>query len=173
MARIRQIKPETFTDSDLNKIPPLARFSYIGMWCHADRKGRLKDDPHELKIKILPYDDVDFEEILTILSKNKPINNSSSFILRYEVKGQKFIQINNFQKHQYPNIKEPPSIIPAPYSHGAKIVAGLSRHSRDRDRDRGKDRDRDREGKDSGHRNFEELKGDAATGRKDFMEGVW
>lgn len=70
MARIRSLKPEFWTDGNMVQLSPLARLFYMGSWNFAlcDR-GHLPDDPMELKLKILPADDVDpaelVEELLT------------------------------------------------------------------------------------------------------------
>ena len=69
MARIRSVKPEFWTDPDVVALPPLARLLFIGCWNHADDYGVLKDDPAELKLKILPADDVDPFELVEHLVK--------------------------------------------------------------------------------------------------------
>lgn len=112
MPRIRYIKPDFFTDDDLGKLSPLHRLVFAGLWCYADREGRLKDKPAQLKVQVLPFDHCDINEILDELSKSKPINNHSTFITRYEVNGEKYIQINNFLKHQKPHHTEQSSVIP-------------------------------------------------------------
>lgn len=114
MPRIRYIKPDFFTDEDLGQLSPLTRIAFEGLWCYADKEGRLKDRPQKLKIEILPYDDCNFDEILNILAKPKPINNHSCFITRYEVNGEKYIQINKFKDHQKPHHTEKDSLIPLP-----------------------------------------------------------
>lgn len=112
MPRIRYIKPDFFKDEDLGQLEPLYRIAFAGLWCCADRAGRLKDRPLQLKIEILPYDDIDFESILKTLALPKPINNNSAFITRYEVNGEKYIQINKFKEHQKPHITEKETVIP-------------------------------------------------------------
>lgn len=113
MARIRYIKPEFFFDEDLAQLPPLYRLAFAGLWCQADREGRLKDRPNALKVHIVPFDDIDFELVLSELSKPKPIHNSCAFITRYEVNGEKYIQINKFTEHQRPHHSEQSTCIPA------------------------------------------------------------
>ena len=112
MPRIRYIKPDFFKDEDLAQLSPLFRIAFVGLWCFADREGRLKDRPHQLKVEILPYDEVDFEEILKTLADKKPVNNNSSFITRYSVRLEKYIQINKFKEHQRPHHTERISDIP-------------------------------------------------------------
>jgi hypothetical protein len=106
MARIRTIKPDFFADEDIAEMPPLCRIAFAGLWCHADREGRLEDRPKRLKPKVLPYDDVDMHDVLETLAQH-------GFIQRYEVDGHRFIQVRTFLKHQCPNVKEPESTIPA------------------------------------------------------------
>lgn len=60
MARIRNLKPEFWTDGNIVQLSFAARLFYQGTWNFAlcDR-GHLPDDPMELKLRILPADDVD------------------------------------------------------------------------------------------------------------------
>jgi len=108
MARIRNIKPKFFLDSDIGKLTPLTRLLFIGLWCLADREGRMEDNPDEIAIQIIPYDmaNISSDQILNSLSPR--------FIVRYEANGGRYIQIRNFLKHQRPSSKEVKSEIPAP-----------------------------------------------------------
>lgn len=124
MARIRSIKPEFFVNDELAELPPLTRLFFIGMWTQADRDGRLKDRPRRLKASILPYDDCDVDEHLRLLC-------DGAFITRYEVDGSRYIQVENFSRHQNPNIKESPSTIPAPCFHRARTEEGVSFRERE------------------------------------------
>jgi len=107
MARQRMLHPGFFTDPELLALPPLARLLYAGMWCMADRDGRLEDKPMDLKIKLLPADTCDVEEFLQLL-------HASRRIIRYEVGGKRYIAIPAFSKYQHPHHREPPSFLPAP-----------------------------------------------------------
>ena len=104
MARSRNIKPGFFKNEQLAERHPLARILFSGLWTIADREGRLEDRPKRIKIDTLPYDDCDIEELLNSLQPE--------FIVRYEVNGERYIQILNFSKHQNPHKNEAPSIIP-------------------------------------------------------------
>jgi hypothetical protein len=69
MARIRTIKPEFFRHADLYEAEketglPL-RLAFAGLWTAADREGRFKWRPRELKLDCLPHDEVDFHACLT------------------------------------------------------------------------------------------------------------
>lgn len=73
MARIRSLKPEFFTDSTIVQLSPYARLLYQGMWCHADEAGVLEDDALQLKMRILPADPVNAEELVDELVKSKRV----------------------------------------------------------------------------------------------------
>jgi hypothetical protein len=105
MARIRYLKPEFFTDEELSELPFEARLLYAGLWCHADKSGRQEDRPKYLKAMIFPYDRVDIEKLLELLSQ-KP------FINRYETDGKRFIEIPSWDRHQKPHHTEKESTIP-------------------------------------------------------------
>ena len=107
MARSRNIKPGFFLNDQLAECDPLARLLFAGLWCIADREGRLEDRPKRIKAEILPYDDCDIDQLLDQLAKH-------GFILRYEVEGERYIQIINFLKHQNPHKNEIKSVIPPP-----------------------------------------------------------
>lgn len=120
--RARNIKPGFFTNDELAELSPLTRLLFVGMWCMADREGRMKDRPKKIKVEILPFDDCDIETELSCL-------HSSGFITRYEVDGNKYIQINKFAKHQSPHIKEAPSEIPAlTDKHHTGIILAPNQH---------------------------------------------
>ena len=107
MARSRNIKPGFFSNEYLADLDPLARILFAGLWCLADREGRLEDRPKKIKAELLPYDDCDVEKLLDDL-----MNADEQFIIRYEAQGNRYIQITNFEKHQNPHKREVPSVIP-------------------------------------------------------------
>lgn len=109
MARARNIKPSFFLNEHLAELDPLARLLFIGLWCIADREGRLEDRPKRIKAEVLPYDSCNVEKLLEDLA-----SGPDPFITRYEVGGNKYILINNFKKHQNPHQNEKASVIPAP-----------------------------------------------------------
>jgi hypothetical protein len=113
MARIRGIKPEFFKDEDLACLPIEARLFFIGLWCFADKSGRLEDRPKYLKVEIFPYDNYDVENLLQILADPKITDRPNKvFIRRYEVNGRKYIDIPEFSKHQGIHHTERESTIP-------------------------------------------------------------
>jgi hypothetical protein len=107
--RARNIKPGFFKNEELSAKDPLARILFQGLWCMADRAGRLEDRPGRIKAEILPYDTCDIESLLSSLAEG-----DDPFILRYESEGRRYIQVIHFLKHQNPHLRESQSTIPAP-----------------------------------------------------------
>jgi hypothetical protein len=107
MARVRTIKPGFFLNERLAELPPLTRILFAGLWCNADRLGRLEDRPKKIKAAILPYDDHDVNLALQQL-------HESGFIVRYKNCEASYIQVVAFCKHQHPHLKELESEIPGP-----------------------------------------------------------
>lgn len=118
MARLRTIKPGFFLDEYLAECQPLARILFAGLWCIADREGRLEDRPRRIKAECLPYDDCDVEQLLDELLAH-------GFIMRYSVNGGSYITIPKWAKHQSPHQKEAASTIPAPDLTDASTIPAL------------------------------------------------
>lgn len=107
--RARGLKPGLFKNEILGSADPLCTLLFEGLWCMADRDGRLEDRPLRIRAEIFPYRQIDIEELLQWLVQN-------GFIVRYTVNAANYISINNFAKHQNPHKKEVVSEIPAPPS---------------------------------------------------------
>jgi hypothetical protein len=118
--RARNLKPSLFRNELLAVADPLFTVLFQGLWCLADRAGRLEDRPAKIHLEVNPGRAFETTTAsLTWLSDN-------GFIVRYEVDGKKLIQVVNFAKHQNPHCKEPHSTIPAPDGYCASPVqAGL------------------------------------------------
>lgn len=107
MSRARNIKPGFFKNDLLAECDPLARILFQGLWCEADRDGRLEYRPKRIKAEILPYDDCEIDALIQQLAKR-------GFVQVYEVDDNAYLQVVNFLKHQNPHVKEAASSIPAP-----------------------------------------------------------
>uniref|UniRef100_A0AAU6W4K6 Phage replication protein n=1 Tax=Pseudomonas phage Aurca01 TaxID=3138527 RepID=A0AAU6W4K6_9VIRU len=107
MARARNIKPALFKNEVLGVADPMATLLFEGLWLLADKAGRLEDRPLRIKGELFPYrDGVDIEGLLMFLT-------SEGFITRYTVGAKRYIQVENFDKHQNPHRNEPDSVIPS------------------------------------------------------------
>lgn len=111
MARARNIKPAFFKNYDLADAGPVAQLLFAGLWCLADREGRLEDKPRLIKAELFPYYDCDVNGELTELERLK-------FVRRYTVGEVAVIEVLNFKKHQTPHNTEKASALPA--YHGQK-----------------------------------------------------
>ncbi|MGE5522595.1 MAG: hypothetical protein ACM3SS_02690 [Rhodospirillaceae bacterium] len=107
MARARNLKPGLFKNEVLGTRDPLLSLLFEGLWCLADKEGRLEDRPLRIKAEIFPYrDGLDVNRLLTELSRLE-------FIRRYAAGAKRYIQVIEFRKHQAPHHTEKPSEIPA------------------------------------------------------------
>ncbi len=104
--RARNIKPSLFKNEVLGTADPLLTILFEGLWCEADREGRLEDRPLRLKAEILPYrNDADIDAMLNWLTDH-------GFIARYEARSTKVIQVLKFSEHQRPHNNEVESVLP-------------------------------------------------------------
>ena len=105
MARARNIKPGLFTNEVLVDLPAFDRLLFIGLWCLADREGRLEDRVKRIKMELFPCDNYDIESGLNNLVR-------AGFITRYTSEGCTVIEVSNFTKHQNPHGSEKDSDLP-------------------------------------------------------------
>jgi len=106
MARIRTVKPEFFTSESVLSVSPLARLFFIGLWCEADREGRLKWKPKTLKFRYLPADSVNIEKLCKELEQ-------AEMIVTYTVDNNNYCEIPSFKSHQVINNREKESELPS------------------------------------------------------------
>ena len=113
LMRARTLKPGFFNNEVLCSLPPLARILFEGLWCIADKNGRLEDRPKRIRAEVFPYEDFQalpkcsdssfftFDELLDMLEQ-------AGFVQRYITDaGQRLIQIPRFRDHQKPYKDEP------------------------------------------------------------------
>ena len=105
VARSRNIKPGFFCNEMLAELQAFDRLLFIGLWCLADREGRLEDRPKRIKMELFPCDSYDVNEGLEALK-------GSGFIKRYSFEDFRVVEILNFSKHQNPHGSEKDSILP-------------------------------------------------------------
>lgn len=140
-ARIRTIKPDFFRHEKLYLAEhesglPL-RVAFAGLWTVADREGRFKWRPRDLKLDCLPYDELNFEDVLNALQ-------ATGFVTKYEVNGEQYGLIPSWLKHQCINVRESKSTIPSHEDESASICMHV--HARGEGKGR--------EGKGSGREGF-------------------
>jgi len=106
MARARNIKPGFFKNYELADLGPIAQVLFAGLWCLADKEGRMEDKPRLIKAEIFPYYECDINGELTKLER-------LGFVERYTECGIAVISVCNFKKHQTPHNTEKASTLPA------------------------------------------------------------
>ena len=103
--RARNIKPGFFRNPELADAGPLAQLLFAGLWCMADKEGRLKDAPRVIKAELFPYYEVDVNRELTVLAR-------LGHVRRFVRDGMGIIEVTNFKKHQNPHHTEKASVLP-------------------------------------------------------------
>lgn len=137
MARIRTIKPEFFMSEDVLQLSIKARLCYVGLWCHADREGKLKYNKISLSAQIMPKEIQDFEGCIEEMQ-------DLGLVIKYEVENKQYLVIPTFLEHQKPHHSERPSKIPNPLTVKRRLKDGYMNvnHSQEREKEREKERER-------------------------------
>jgi len=113
--RSRNIKPGFFKNEEVADMPPLARILYQGLWCYADKEGRFEWRPKKIKAEILPYDEVDINELLDVITCH-------GFVITFKLYDKTYGYIPTFLTHQRPHPHEAVSVIPSPDSENVELI---------------------------------------------------
>lgn len=107
--RSRNIKTGFWENEHIGKLSHTERLLFIGLWCIADKEGKLEDRPDRIRHLLFGYDKrpPDVEKGLCNLM-------SLHLITRYDISGERYILIDNFKKHQNPHPRELSMKIPDP-----------------------------------------------------------
>ncbi len=92
MAKIRGFKPDLWTDEDFVELSPLARLLWLGMWNFACDNGHLADKSKQIKMRVLPTDDVNVAELLREIADQGLIQRADGWIT-----------VPNLTRHQKPD----------------------------------------------------------------------
>jgi hypothetical protein len=109
--RIRSLKPEFWSDSDLADLPRDARLLYMGLWNLSDEHGRLRGDARYVKGQLFPYDD-DLDP--AAIDKLLDILDEAGKALQYDADGKPFIYLPTLGRHQRLEPTKVASKLPAP-----------------------------------------------------------
>jgi hypothetical protein len=123
--RIRSIKPEILEDERSAGLSSDAWRLWVSMWLLADDHGRLRGAAQWLHSQVFwscPHA-VSVPDLLAEL-------DAAGVIVRYEVNGQKYIEIPGWSKHQKIDHKGKPRI-PGPYYDSSRDSRETSRDSRE------------------------------------------
>jgi hypothetical protein len=123
--RTRMLRPGFFVNEPLAACTPHARILFTGLWCLADKEGRLEDQPGTIRGRVFPFEGaLNVDELLHELA-------SAAFIVRYRVRNVRVIQVCKFREHQQPHKREAESTLPP-----APIRASKARPSPEKARPR-------------------------------------
>lgn len=92
MPKIRGVKPDYWTDEAIVDLTIPARLLFVGLWNYACDNGHLQDKSKQIKMRLLPADDVNVAELLRELESHGRIERRDGWII-----------VPNFTKHQKPD----------------------------------------------------------------------
>jgi len=92
--RIRQIRPEFWTDDRIAELSITARLLFIGLWHCSDKNGNCEWRPKALKARIFPFDDIDINPLLAELLTHGDVR-------QYCIDGREYGQIVRWTHFQY------------------------------------------------------------------------
>jgi len=92
MAKIRGFKPDLWTDEDFVEVSAFARLLWMGMWNFACDNGHLPDKSKQIKMRVLPTDDVNCADLLRELEAQGLIERADGWIT-----------VPNLTRHQKPD----------------------------------------------------------------------
>ena len=84
------------TSRKINKLSDRASLIYTWMIPHTDDFGHLEGDPLSIRAKVVPMREISLDEIEGELKEMETVG----VITRYEVEGEKYIEINGFEDFQ-------------------------------------------------------------------------
>lgn len=93
MARIRNIKPDFWTDEKLVELEPWERLLFIGIWNFVDDEGYMPFSPKRIKMQIFPGDSLDVSRGLQNLI-------SLGALTLYDSEAGQILRVTNWLKHQ-------------------------------------------------------------------------
>ena len=108
MPKIRGIKPDYWTDEDIVELSLPARLLYIGLWNYACDNGHLQDKPKQIKMRILPGDEVNVSELLRELASAGRIHRGDGWITVPNLGEHQKIDLRYFTTCDKEGCEDPP-----------------------------------------------------------------
>jgi hypothetical protein len=109
--RARNIKPGFWENEKIGQLTHTQRLLFIGLWCLADREGKLEDRPDRIQHLLFGYDNKKFD-----IHRELTVIERLGFTYHYKVKDTPLIMVLGFKKHQSPHHTERKSNLPDPES---------------------------------------------------------
>lgn len=169
MARIRTVKPEYFTSTQVAECSPLARLLFIGMWCFCDDGGVHPADPMRLKMEVFPADPFTKDQMVEWIGELL----SQGLLVEFESDGKRFWSVTGWhhQKIEKKTIKHPQRAVAEESSSSRRVVVEASpngsREVAEASPPEGKGRDTDTEGNGKGREHPLDPPGGECGGEQD------
>lgn len=80
MPKIRGFKADLWTDESFVELSPFARLLWLGMWNYACDNGHLQDKSKQIKMRVLPTDEINCAELLREIEKQGLIERADGWI---------------------------------------------------------------------------------------------
>jgi len=115
MAKIRGVKPDMWTDENFVELSPYARLLWVGLWNYACDNGHVQDKSKQIKMRILPTDEINCAALLREIETQQMIARADGWIT-----------IHNLTHHQKPHkswwttCEKPGCVLPEGTSHAPK-----------------------------------------------------
>lgn len=111
MARIRSVHPDICVSETMAGLCAELERTFVRLWTHCDDEGRCKDNPRLIKAAIYPlHDKVD----VAVLDAELDELWAAGILVRYEVAGDRFIQVTSWSEFQKPQRPTPSKYPPPP-----------------------------------------------------------
>jgi hypothetical protein len=137
MARIRTIKPEFWTNSQVMDCSTNSRLLFIGLWNFCDDAGRHELSPKKIKAEIFPSDDFLVADVQGMIDELE----SNGLIVTYDFDNKGYLFITGW-KHQKIDKPQKPRCPPPPNDGSENVRRKVATERIGKDRILGKDLER-------------------------------
>lgn len=122
MAKIRGVKPDLWTDEDFVELSPFARLLWIGLWNYSCDNGHVADKPKQIKMRVLPTDDVNCAELLREIASQGLIERADGWITTPNLTHHQKVDRRYFTTCEKEGCDDPPETVSQRESRRAPAV---------------------------------------------------
>lgn len=122
MPKIRGFKPDLWTDEDFVELSPFARLLWMGMWNYACDNGHLADKSKQIKMRVLPTDEVNCAELLREIEARGLIERADGWITVPNLARHQKVDRRYFTTCEKKGCDDPPETVSQRAARRAPIV---------------------------------------------------
>ena len=100
--RIRSIRPEFWSSTDIAALPWETRLIFIGIWSYVDDNGVGRDVEKLIQSDLFPLEDDTHGALMQVAGALKQLETGGQ-ITRYSVDGKPYLHVTSWDKHQLIN----------------------------------------------------------------------